>query len=578
MADLRISELAALAGANLAAGDLLPIADVSASETKKITVVDLVGNATTLIADGTIPESKILFGSGGISGSSIANGGIDTAQLADDAVTAAKLGNESTVDLVTTLPASGAFVGQIALDTDDSKIYCWNGSSWVSVKAAGSVNTVIGDTAGIVNLTVTTSGDQVTITTSLDNTSGAAEFLAGPTASSGAASYRQIASGDLPTASAGGKGAVQISGGGLTMSGDLLALDNTVTANSAAYHVVQYTAKGLVTNGRTITASDLPAATSVIKGAVYPGSGLSVSGAGELSHTNAVSAGTGTKVTFDSQGHIVSTASLIASDIPSLDASKITSGTFTADRYGANTITGAKLANSSTVQFGGAGSTAGVVTFPTAEFKGQYFYDELNQDLYIWSGSAWLPITIISGELVFAGTYDASVNQVDSVTSAGSAVGLTAGAALPSASDSNNRYYLVVSESGTGSGNAPAEALAPPDMILSNGTSWELIDVSNAIAGQTATNISFTPYGDIASTNVQAAIQELDDEKLSKSGGTVTGAITLGTTASLVFEGSTADAYETTLAVVDPTADNTITFKNASGTVAFTSDLNDGTY
>jgi hypothetical protein len=40
MADLRISELAALAGGDLAAGDLLAIADVSASETKKITVVD----------------------------------------------------------------------------------------------------------------------------------------------------------------------------------------------------------------------------------------------------------------------------------------------------------------------------------------------------------------------------------------------------------------------------------------------------------------------------------------------------------------------------------------------------------
>ena len=91
---------------------------------------------------------------------------------------------------------------------------------------------------------------------------------------------------------------------------------------------------------------------------------------------------------------------------------------------------------------------------------------------------------------------------------------MTIGGALPAASTTNNRYYLVVSTSGTGSGNAPAEALAPPDMILSNGTSWELIDVSGAIAGQTATNISFTPYGGIASTNVQAAIQELDDEKL----------------------------------------------------------------
>jgi hypothetical protein len=38
--------------------------------------------------------------------------------------------------------------------------------------------------------------------------------------------------------------------------------------------------------------------------------------------------------------------------------------------------------------------------------------------------------------------------------------------------------------------------------------------------------------------------------------------------ASIVFEGATADAYETTITVVDPTADRTITFPNASGTVA----------
>jgi len=37
--------------------------------------------------------------------------------------------------------------------------------------------------------------------------------------------------------------------------------------------------------------------------------------------------------------------------------------------------------------------------------------------------------------------------------------------------------------------------------------------------------------------------------------------------ASIEFEGSTADAYETTLAVVDPTADRTITLPNATGTV-----------
>ena len=42
---------------------------------------------------------------------------------------------------------------------------------------------------------------------------------------------------------------------------------------------------------------------------------------------------------------------------------------------------------------------------------------------------------------------------------------------------------------------------------------------------------------------------------------------------SIVFEGATADSYETTLQVTDPTADRTITLPNASGTVALTSDI-----
>jgi hypothetical protein len=40
-----------------------------------------------------------------------------------------------------------------------------------------------------------------------------------------------------------------------------------------------------------------------------------------------------------------------------------------------------------------------------------------------------------------------------------------------------------------------------------------------------------------------------------------------GVDASIVFEGATADAYETTLTVVDPTQDNTLTLPNTTGTV-----------
>jgi hypothetical protein len=42
---------------------------------------------------------------------------------------------------------------------------------------------------------------------------------------------------------------------------------------------------------------------------------------------------------------------------------------------------------------------------------------------------------------------------------------------------------------------------------------------------------------------------------------------------SIVFEGATADSYETTLQVTDPSADRTITFPDATGTVALTSDI-----
>lgn len=47
----------------------------------------------------------------------------------------------------------------------------------------------------------------------------------------------------------------------------------------------------------------------------------------------------------------------------------------------------------------------------------------------------------------------------------------------------------------------------------------------------------------------------------------------INTANGILFEGATADAFETKLVATDPTADRTITLKNASGTLAFTSDL-----
>jgi hypothetical protein len=578
MADLRISELQTLAGANLAAGDFLPVADVSASESRKITVTDFVGNAVTLLADDTIPSGKILFAANTVPGSAVEDGTITASKLLTNGITGDKLANNSSGRIVAALPASGDFVGQLAVETASDVAYIWNGSIWASFKASGNVNTVVGSSTGPINIEVATVGSTVTISTSLDNTTAGGEFLAGPSGGAGAVSYRAIAPADLPTAATNAKGAVQVNGNGLTMNGDRIEIDNTVSANTAAFHVTQYDANGLITAGRTIIGDDLPAATSSTLGVILPGNGLAVTNEGQLNHTNNIAAGTHTKVTIDTQGHVTVGESLAAADIPELSTDKLTSGELPTDRIADGAVTGVKLANSSVTQFGGAASTEGVVTFPAAEFTGQYFFDSINGDLYLWDGNAWQAITITAGEIIYAGTFDASAGsgtgEVASLTTAGQAIGLTVGSALPAASAANNRYYLVVSVGGTiTSGNAPNVALAAPDMILSNGSSWEEIDVSTSVTGATqATNITVTPAGGIQSTNVQAALEELDTEKIGAAGATITGELLIGTTGALAFEGSTANAYETYLAVVDPTADRTITFPDISGTVITTGD------
>ena len=71
--------------------------------------------------------------------------------------------------------------------------------------------------------------------------------------------------------------------------------------------------------------------------------------------------------------------------------------------------------------------------------------------------------------------------------------------------------------------------------------------------------------GDVVGT---AKTQTLTNKTLTSptiSNPTLTG--TPSAEASIVFEGTTADAYETTLTVVDPTQDNTITLPNTTGTV-----------
>ena len=554
MPDRTITELTALAGASLAATDVLPVIDVSASEAKKITAADLVQYGSALIADGSIPVAKVAsiteanLGTTSAVGQFVAGPSSATGALTKRRIVAADLPIATTgavggvsastglavsgAGALTVAPATTVAVGGVSVPS----------SSGLSVSGAG----VLSHTASI--SPGTTSGVTVSAT----------GHVTAITALVGA---------DLPLATTSVVGGVSV-GSGLAVTGAGV-LNHGSTVTGATVSGITFNGTGHITAATALVAADLPVATSSVKGAVsIPSGALSVNGSGALTHdTSTVTSGTYPKVTVDARGHVTAGAALDAADIPNISAAKLTSGTVSTSVLGTNSVTGAKLANYSTVQFGGANSTSGIVTFPPPEFNGQGFFDSTNGDYYIYDGNTWQPLTVISGNLVYAGTYNAGTNRVRSVTTAGTAGGLIAGNALPAGSATLNQYYVVVSDSGNGASPAPAVALAPPDMIICNGATWDHVDVSNAIAGQTAANISFTPYGALASTNVQTALQELDDEKLSTTNGVITSELLIGAGATFGFEGSTANAYETYLSVVDPTADRAIVFPDQSGTV-----------
>jgi hypothetical protein len=92
--------------------------------------------------------------------------------------------------------------------------------------------------------------------------------------------------------------------------------------------------------------------------------------------------------------------------------------------------------------------------------------------------------------------------------------------------------------------------------------------LQSKISNSTSTTSSTT----IASSTAVKAAYDLADAALPKSGGRVTGALEIGPVGSLSFEGSSDDSFETTIAVVNPTADRTITFPNITGTVVTTGD------
>ena len=200
--------------------------------------------------------------------------------------------------------------------------------------------------------------------------------------------------------------------------------------------------------------------------------------------------------------------------------------TYSGGEIGTNAIPNNKLANSSltvgstSIALGATASTIAGLTSLTATTLYSGVVDAANS------------ISIASGNIVFEGSTANAYETTLTVTD-------------PTA----DRTLTLPNETGTIL--TSASTITPTVNSLTIGsTSITLGSTASTIAGLTSLTATTLYAGADGAAN----------------------AVSIGT-AGLVFEGSTADGYETTISVVDPTADRAINFPNAAGTVALLTSL-----
>jgi hypothetical protein len=133
----------------------------------------------------------------------------------------------------------------------------------------------------------------------------------------------------------------------------------------------------------------------------------------------------------------------------------------------------------------------------------------------------------VNGSAILGGLYDAIINEVTATTAAGITAGLTAGDPLPASAAGNTDVYVLVQVGGTMTPPAPTGDAEVGDWIISTGNGWSLINQSSVTIP--AQNVTVVPTGDITSTNVQSAIQELDTQKYDQAGGPIGGKVIIDT-------------------------------------------------
>lgn len=463
MADKRISELQELPAADVVASiDVLPIADISASETRKIKVSSLGTAAIAGVADGAI------------SGSKLENGTVTGDKLADGTVTGSKVANDTlTADNIAPNAIGASELANGAVDTD-----ALQGSAVTGAKIADSA---VG--RGIDKQAEVVGHEQ-------EYFPGAPASFAGVTVDEYghvSALASSIPPTDLPIATDAVNGVSHYpANSGLSISG-AGAVGHTNTVLPATKPKVTYDANGHVTNGADLDPSDLPLATASDVGAVkVVGPTLSVDGTGALIHASSgVIPGTYTKVTVNEDGHATAGLNLEASDIPDLSYDQLTSGSIGPGYLGEGVVTAENMADYSTSYMQDANPGEG-------DYLGQMWYSPETAQLSIYArgsnGLQWLPVgfgRLAQENLRWGGLVNADTGLITVLTDIGQSAGLTVGMAPPASTDALGGLYLVVDTSGNSIGVLPGTAFDSQDWLLcvNEAQGWTKIDSSSGGGG-----------------------------------------------------------------------------------------------
>ena len=465
--------------------DTAAIANIAVTGAKiasnTITAGNIAANAigASELADNSVDTAALI--SNAVTTAKITDLNITTDKLANNAVTAAKIAN----DTITATQIAANAVGSSELADNSVDTAAIANSAVTDAKISGVSGTKITD-GTIAAAKLNTSNIDRSLNVASGNLGINNAVTGGASARNGITYNAQglitattaLVASDIPEATASAVGGVSVpSTGGLAVSGTgALSINNSITA--ATRSGISFNSQGLITSTTTLVGSDLPVATTSTVGAIaVPTSSapLSVSGTGDLSIVDSgVTAGEYPKVTVTAKGIVTSGTDLVAGDIPDLATSKITTGTFSTDFVADDAITMDKLANLSTGFIQEA--SPDISDLPT----GVFWLQESTGQLRIFNGNSFFSVgfgRLAEENLRFCGTFNASNGLIVTLTAFGTSSGFTVGNAIPAGTATLTGAYFVCVTPGNGTAVVPATSFDAGDWCLCMGLNdWDRID------------------------------------------------------------------------------------------------------